>query len=45
MDSMINGMNLGVDSFILNPVLTSQSHELKNPCHSYYGQISRQGGS
>lgn len=40
---MINGMNLGVDPFILNPVPThTQCLEVKN---HHCGQISGQGGS
>lgn len=41
---MINGMNLGTASFILNPVLISQSLELKDHCYYRCGQIPGQGG-
>lgn len=41
-NSMINGVNSGVDSFILSPVLTSQCLKLKNHCCHSCGQISGQ---
>lgn len=42
---MIHGMNLGVASVICNPVLISQSLELKDPCYYRCGQVLGHGGS
>lgn len=42
---MIHGMNLGVSSVICNPVLISQSLELKDSCYHCCGQILGHSGS